>query len=120
MEPWQDGEWLAPPIHEVRARRDTGNPSGLEILLDESVGEIWQFRRNSTIVRPLSMVGLTTASGVPYLSPEIVLLYKAKGPSINDEGDFVNIRDALDPERRQWLKAAIETCYPGHPWRSQL
>ncbi len=57
---------------------------------------------------------------IVYIFAEIVLLYKAKGPSINDEGDFVNIRSALEPERRRWLKAAIEACYPRHPWLSQL
>ena len=117
LEPWRPNEWLDLPIHEVHARR-RGTPSDrLEILLDEADDETWSFRRNSAVRRSLSRIGMTTQAGIPILSPEIVLLYKAAEPHDKNQADFENVWGSLEPERRAWLAQALVTCYPsGHPW----
>ncbi|MBI1742853.1 hypothetical protein HYR54_07260 [Candidatus Acetothermia bacterium] len=114
MELWVEREFLELPIHEIHGYRANDDPSHLEILLNESSGEHWKFRRNPAITRPVSQLGLRSGIGVPILSPEIVLLYKAKEPRLDDEVDFQNVFAALDDERRVWLRQAIEVCYPGH------
>jgi hypothetical protein len=119
-QPWNEGEWLELPIHEIHAQRAGGNPSSIEILLNESSGEKWKFRRNPEIARPLTMIGLYSDIGVPFLRPEIVLLYKAKNPRIQDEDDFNSVRGLLDEGCRSWLRQAIEACYPGHAWLKAL
>lgn len=115
-EKWDVKEWLELPVHEIHAHNAGGDPSKLEILLNESSGDEWRFRRNLKIVRPLSMIGLLSEDGIPFLSPEIVLLYKAKNPTANDEADLNNVLEVLEGERTHWLKQAIQTCHPGHPW----
>lgn len=115
-EKWDEGEWLDLPVHEIHAQNAASDPSKLEILLNESSVDEWKFRRNLKITRLLSMIGLRSKDGIPYLNPEIVLLYKAKKPTTNDEADLNNIREVLQGERRNWLKQAIHACYPGHPW----
>jgi len=114
--PWQEGERLQPPVHEIHADRADGDPTRLEFLLDETSGDSWAFRRDRRITRPLMSLGIQAASGVPFLVPEIVLLYKAKDPSAKDHADFELAGPRLAAGQREWLRQTLETCHPGHPW----
>ncbi len=118
--PWLQGEWLELPVHEIHARRSQGEPAALEVLLDESEGELWRFRRNLGVARQRARIGLRTPNGLPYLAPEVALLYKAKNHQAKDDQDFHNVRGTLDGERREWLRQALATCHPGHPWLAEL
>jgi len=116
--PWTDGERLDLPVHEVHAT--SGNRARIEFLLNESSGGTWQFRRNLAVTRPLNHIGAQTSTGVPFLAPEIVLLFKAKSPEAKDAHDFDFVLPRLEDEPRRWLKDALETCHPGHPWIARL
>ena len=118
--PWGEGKWLDPPVHEVHADRTASSPSHLEILLNESSGPTWRFRRNVEVTRPLDRIGMRTSDGVPFLAPEIALLFKAKTPTDKDVRDFELVRPRLAAEPREWLRRALGICYPGHPWRLLL
>ena len=115
-EPWPSSERLELPVHEIHAHRDAGDPQEIEILQEESEGPRWRFRRDPRVSLPLSRLGRSGLGGLPILAPEIVLLYKAKGPRDRDEQDFQAALPALDAGARRWLKSALETCHPGHPW----
>ena len=117
-EPWREGEELEPPIHEIHARSPGGEI--LEILLNEAAGDLWRFRRNLDVARPLLELGLRSADGIPFLAPEVVLLYKAKAPRPCDEQDLAAVLPRLDIGRRGWLLRALEACHPGHPWIARL
>lgn len=115
---WCAGEWLDPPIHELHGEHDG---TSLEILLqDEDEAGNWLFRRNEIIRRDKRDVVLTSGSGVPFLCPEIVLLYKAKDPQNKDERDFTRLASELGTARKDWLRQAIAQCYPDHCWISRL
>ena len=116
IEPWEKGEYLELPIHEIHARNVDCESSTFEILLNESHEDKWIFRRNPKISRPLLILGLHSKLCIPFLSPEIVLLYKAKNLTIQDEADFNNVRELLSEKSRKWLKKSIKICNPGHPW----
>jgi len=49
-------------------------------MLDESDDESWVYRRERRIQRPMSTVVRHSREGLPYLAPEIQLLYKSKAP----------------------------------------
>ena len=115
-EKWNQQEWLDLPVHEIHAHNADRDPSELEILLNESSGNEWRFRRNLKITKPLSMIAMRSKDGIPYLNPEVVLLYKAKDPSARDEADFEKTVQTLDRERKRWLKHAVALCHPGHRW----
>jgi hypothetical protein len=119
-EPWPPSERLEPPVHEIHAHRDAGTPDEMEILLNESDGRRWRFRRDMRVTLPLQRMGRIALGGVPVLAPEIVLLYKAKGPRARDEHDFRETAPALDAEARRWLRRALTVCHPGHPWLPAL
>jgi len=116
--PWLDGEWLDLPVHEVHTTSETR--ARVEFLLNESSGAIWQFRRNPAITRRLDLTGMRTSAGVPFLVPEIVLLFKAKALGARDARDFDLTQSRLRAEPRRWLKHALETCHPGHTWIARL
>jgi hypothetical protein len=117
---WKEDEWLDLPVHEIHAENKDSDISHLEILLNESSGDKWRFRRNLSVTRPLSMLGIRSENGIPFLSPEIILLYKAKNPDPRDEADFKNMLKMLEQEPCNWLKQAIEVCHPEHPWLKLL
>ena len=117
---WRRGEYLSLPIHEIHAISPDDRRFEIEILLNESSEDRWIFRRNHQITCPLTRVGCKTDDKIPYLSPEVVLLYKAKNPSPKDEADFSRALEALGHDRRRWLKQSINANHPGHPWLSLL
>ena len=116
--PWADGEWLDLPVHEVHATSETR--ARIEFLFNESSGVMWRFRRNPAITRRLDRIGMRTSAGVPFLVPEIVLLFKAKALAAKDARDFDLVQPRLSAEPRRWLKHALETVHPGHPWIARL
>lgn len=120
LQRWREHEVLAAPVHEIHASRPTGDPGHLEILLDDAEGEDWVFRRDRQIRRPIRTLGAIAASGIPYLAPGVVLLFKAKSPGPVDEVDFHHLAPSLDAHEREWLRGALATCHPGHPWGSRL
>jgi len=124
-EAWREGEWLEFPLHEIWITLGPDGWPTLEALLSEIEGDEWWWRRNPKVRRPLSLVAKVSPLGVPYLSPEIVLLHKSRhmlddNPPRNDQVDFDDTVDLLDPEARAWLMNTLETYFPGHPWLSRL
>lgn len=115
-EPWKDGEWLSLPIHEIHVTHASGHLPKFEILLNECSEEFWKFRRMPEIRRSLTLVGRCTEDGIPFVSPEIVLLYKAKNPNSLDEEDFSNVIEVLEKEPRDWLRQAMTKFNSRHHW----
>lgn len=122
LEIWHEDEWLELPIHEIHAQRLGHFPSHLEFLLNESSDHEWLFRKNPQVVYPLSLIGLRSEEGIPFLSPEVVLLYKAasKRPMPTNQDDFDNVLQVLGPGQREWLRQAIAACNSEHAWLERL
>jgi hypothetical protein len=120
LEPW-DGRHLEPPIHGIWARRfnEASAPWTCEFLLNEHTDENWIFRRNAGVTRSLDEIG-AEGDGVPFLRPEIVLLYKASELSPKNEADFVAVRPHLTQTAIRWLREALEVIDPRHPWVARL
>ena len=113
---WKTGEFLELPVHEIHCFNAIGDVNRLEVLLNEENDEQWIFRRDKSVIKPLSKLHLMTNSGIKYLCPEVVLLYKSKNPRAKDEQDFQAAAKHLDLEAKQWLRDAISICYAGHSW----
>lgn len=117
IEPW-GGERLDLPVHQVFADDAAGNR--IEILLGEIEGDEWRYRRNPAVVRSIDEVALTSTQGIPFLAPEVVLLFKAKLMRPWDANDFETAAAVMGPERRSWLREALEQSHPGHEWIAAL
>jgi hypothetical protein len=91
----------------------------LEFLLDDAIEDEWVFRRQPDIRRRLSTIVRRTDAGLPYLAPEIQLLYKSRNPRPRDESDFRLIAPRLDGDARAWLNDALARTDPGHAWNRE-
>ncbi len=117
---WRKGETLPLSVHDVWCRPDKEAAWGLQLMLDESDGENWVFRRNPGIVRSIATLFWRGHNDVPYLVPEVLLLFKAARQSPANESDFEACLPLLDDEQKTWLGVALVIAHPGHPWIEQL
>jgi hypothetical protein len=119
--PWSGDSPLVAPMHQFWMRRDRKGPWDLEVLLEDHDGERWLSRRDHRVTQRLDSFGRRTASGIPYVAPEIALFYKAKGWEIEkNAADFEIAAPALDAVARPWLRGALEIAHPQHPWIARL
>jgi Aminoglycoside-2''-adenylyltransferase len=92
----------------------------LELMLDEGGGDAWVFRRNAKIERSLDGAIRHSADGIPYLAPEIQLLYKSQAIRSKDQFDFDTVVDRLDKDARAWLRRSLAIMDGSHAWLSKL
>lgn len=88
----------------------------LDVFRDLHDGEQWICRRDAAITMPWSTVARTSATGTPYLIPEVVLLFKAKHARPKDLADLRATMPAMDAAQLTWLRTSIERVHPGHDW----
>ncbi|MEU4578069.1 amino acid transporter [Nonomuraea sp. NPDC023979] len=119
LRPWPVDETLPARVHDIWVREATGGPWRLQLMLDESDGDDWVYRRAPGIRRPLDTVVVRDA-GPPRLAPEIQLLYKAKHRRPKDDADFAHLAPLLTGEQRSWLAAALTEELGDHPWLEKL
>jgi hypothetical protein len=121
VSPWKGDELIEFPMHCLWCRNENAVPTFIEVLLNESAGEDFVFRRCFDIRLPLSRTFLKSKSGIPILAPEIVLLYKSKGElTPTNAQDFENAVESLASMQRRWLKDALLLTNPTHPWVERL
>jgi hypothetical protein len=107
-------------MHQTWVRELGGGPYRLDIFREPHDANTWICRRDPNIRLRYDQIILTSAHGVPYLAPEIVLLFKAKHRRPKDQADFAGVAPILSPARQAWLAAALTRVHPGHPWISGL
>ncbi len=91
-----------------------------ELLLNESKGNSWVFKRDPDIRWSLPLTTSRTTSDIPYLNPEIVLLHKAGRNIPKDQSDFEQTVDRLSSTAVKRMVDALEIIHPAHPWLERL
>ncbi len=121
LEPWPPSVFLELPRHQAHAHRDG---EFLDVLFGEVSDGVWRFRRKQEIVRTMDRVVMRNADGVPFIAPEIALLFKSRSVDDDrrqkDRDDFELASPRLEPERRAWLRWALTVWDPAHPWIARL
>ncbi len=102
--------------HRQTWAREPGGPWRLDIIREHWDGDDWLYRRDDRIRRPAASTLAETSDAIPFLQPDIVLLFKAKAPRAKDDADLAAVLPHLDAERRRWLVDALLLVHPGHPW----
>jgi hypothetical protein len=77
-------------------------------------------RRDETIALPYDRIIRHDTRGIPYLAPQLVLLFKAKATRPKDQADFDGVHPLLARDERTWLAAALRRIHPGHGWLERL
>ena len=101
--------------HQTWAYERSAGRWRLDVFREPHDGDVWIYRRDNRIRRPYRSLVERTPDGIPYLAPEVALLFKAKDPRDKDEADFRGVLPLLGPERRRWLMEALP---PDHPWHA--
>ena len=111
---------LPASAHELWSREKGRDAWMLEILVEECDGDRWVYRRDPSIGALAKDIARTTASGIPYIRPDIQLLYKSKGARPVDESDLIAMLPSLDVAQRATLAAWIGKAEPKHRWLERL
>lgn len=98
-------------------RTSPDHPWSLDITVGDGDASQWIFRREPTLRAPWRDAVLTTADGVPYLAPELQLLFKSRTPRSKDTIDASEVIPHLESPRRDRLASLLPA---GHPWRPLL
>jgi hypothetical protein len=91
-----------------------------DVFREPHDGDVWICRRDARIRRPFADIVERDADGIPFLAPEIVLLFKAKATREKDRADFAGVLPLLGADRRQRLDGWLALVHPTHPWRAAL
>ena len=119
LEPLPKEVEVLEPLHAIWCRQTPESKWAFELLLNDSDGRDWLFRRDHAVRLPISRLG-ECAGDVPFLRPEVVLLFKAKNVRAHDQLDFEHARERMDSHGKQWLRQALERVHPGHEWIHEL
>ncbi|MEU5582614.1 hypothetical protein ABZ791_27840 [Streptomyces huasconensis] len=91
-----------------------------DVFREPHEGGTWICRRDESLRLPYDAIIERTAEGVPYLLPELVLLFKAKARRPKDQADFEGVLPLLGRARLRVLREWLERVHPGHPWLAEL
>lgn len=117
---WGRDSALNPGVHDVWCRPCPEAPWALQLMIADTDNDDWLLRRMLRIRRPITSIGRRTQGGIPYIAPEIQLLYKAKEPLGKNEADFLHALPYLDRASRQWFAHALAITHPRHAWLDVL
>jgi len=92
----------------------------MDVFREPHVGDLWVCRRDASITLPYSELILHTNDGIPYTTPEVALLFKAKQVRSKDEADFQRVLPNMTQTQRSRLTSWISQVRPGHPWITPL
>lgn len=119
---WAEGEFLQ-KTKDVWVRKDHHSPWAFQIMLIDMEKGDWVYGREPSIRRAKDDIYLHTSSGIPYLKPEIQLLYKGGSSQVRekDKTDFQMMLPYLTLEEKDWLrKALVRQFSNGHSWLRYL
>lgn len=118
---WYDAapEVLA-ATHQTWLRDPASGDYLFDVFREPHDGDTWICRHNPAIRLPYADIILRTADGIPFLAPELVLLFKAKNVRPKDQADFETALPHLSPGRRATLADLIVRGYPEHQWLAAL
>ncbi|MER5450982.1 hypothetical protein ABT065_36055 [Streptomyces sp. NPDC002764] len=91
-----------------------------DVFREPHEGDTWICRRDESLRLPYDVIIERTAEGIPYLVPELVLLFKAKDTRPKDHADFDGVLPLLSQARRDALSKWLSRMRPGHPWPAAL
>ncbi|MFF4693813.1 nucleotidyltransferase domain-containing protein [Streptomyces sp. NPDC001307] len=118
---WEDAtpEVLA-AVHQTWLRDPATGSYLLDVFREPHDGDTWICRRDERIRLPYSDIVHHTQDGIPYLAPELVLLFKAKHARRKDQTDFEATFPCMTSAQRETLAELLARVHPGHPWIAGL
>jgi hypothetical protein len=118
---WRDAtaDQLA-AVHQTWVRDPSTERYVVDVFREPHDGDVWICRHDERIRFPYREIIRSTPDGIPYLVPQLVLLFKAKHCRPKDERDFEATVPQLTVEQRETLAWLVSRVHPGHRWLSAL
>ncbi|MEW2514519.1 hypothetical protein [Streptomyces sp. NPDC046870] len=118
---WEDAtpEALA-AVHQTWLRDPATGNYLLDVFREPHDGDTWICRRDESIRLPYGDIVHHTQDGIPYLAPELVLLFKAKHARQKDQADFEATVLHMTSAQRETLAGLLARVHPGHLWLAGL
>lgn len=114
---WQPDETLPNTVRDIWGRKDDHSPWSFQIMVNDCENEEFLYKRDPSIRFNIKRFTQTSSDGIPFLAPELQLLYKGKSPREKDNKDFELCLPLLRRDERLWLKEMLIRCYSAkHPW----
>lgn len=110
----------AEECHQTWLRDSASGRYRVDVFREPHDGDRWVCRRDQSITMPYDQLILHTAAGIPFVIPEVALLFKAKGSRAKDENDFHRVLPGLGPTRRARLAGWLHRVHPDHAWLAEL
>ena len=107
-------------LHQTWLRDPATGRYLVDVFREPHDGDTWICRRDETIRFPYADIIRHTDDGIPYLVPELVLLFKAKEVREKDQADFEGTLPHMTPHQRETLARLVEQVHPGHRWLASL
>jgi hypothetical protein len=107
-------------LHQTWLRDPATGNYLVDVFREPHDGDTWLCRRDETIRLPYSDIILRTDDSIPYLAPEIVLLFKAAAARPKDQADFDGTVPLLTAVQRETLAELLDRVHPGHRWLADL
>ncbi len=111
LSPWRPDAPPQPPF-SLWLRRHGETLWDFEIVAEAHGSDSWLYRRGERIALPLDRAFRDIPDGRRVIAPEIQLLYKCKAPRDKDIADLQGFWPLLEPDARDWLRAAATTAHP--------
>jgi hypothetical protein len=103
-------------VSEAGPDGQPGRVYRLDIFREPQRDGQWVCRRDESIVLPYEEIIRRDPAGIPFLAPQIVLLFKAKHARPKDQADLAGVLPLLTSGQRSWLAAMLRRIHPGHDW----
>jgi hypothetical protein len=99
---------------------DQNDLSFIEFLFNTRDDSFFYYARDDAVKRKLS-AAIMNRCELPYLAPEIVLLYKSAAAINPDyQKDFDNAYPFMSIDQKDWFSYAMDMLYPGgHIWNKK-
>jgi hypothetical protein len=118
---WEDPtpEVLA-AVHQTWLRDPATGNYLLDVFREPHDGDTWICRHDEEIRFPYRAVIHHSRAGIPYLAPELVLLFKARHPRGKDRRDFDTTVPHMSRAQHETLAGLLARVQPEHPWLADL
>jgi hypothetical protein len=116
LEPYV-GQTLTDSAHQNNVWVREAGAWRLDIQLGGGDAHKWTYRRDPSLHRALEKAVLRSAAGLPYLAPDLQLLFKSTSIREKDTLDARRVIPVLESHERDFLVRALP---PAHPWHALL
>ncbi|WP_111474438.1 nucleotidyltransferase domain-containing protein [Methylobacterium sp. XJLW] len=92
----------------------------VDLMIEQGTPNLWVYKRNETIKMARSDAVRVSEEGIPYLAPEIVVLFKAKHCRDKDQADFELCLPKFSAGEKEKLVIWLNNLHPNHEWLTPL